>query len=171
MKRGKRQRLPFQVTTLIAGALLLLILFVSAGYFFWLIPSGDTEAQPAVVRHYERWHEVEPVAYRYVVRRSCDCTRDFLAAYTVTVQDGRTTTAFPIPVEASGGGFLEVPPEPDTIEDVFDAIRDATAAGQDVSAGYDREFGFPVAVTIRSRRETRGFEVRDFEVLEPAIAL
>ena len=165
MKRGKRQRLPFQVTTLIAGALMLLILFVSAGYFFWLLPGDDAEPQPAMARHYERWRELKPRSFRYVVRRSCDCARDFLAAYTVTVRGGETTTAFPIPVEADGGGFLEIPPAPDTIEDVFAAIADANAAGRDVSAGYDREFGFPVAVTIRDRRGNRGWEIRDFEIL------
>ena len=58
MKRGKRQRLPFQVTTLIAGALLLLILFVSAGYFFWLLPGDDAEPPSAMARHYARWQEL-----------------------------------------------------------------------------------------------------------------
>ncbi len=167
MNRRQRQRPRFQATTLIAGALLLMILFVSAGYFFWLLPGDGSSASPssAAARQHDRWRELKPRAYRYVVRRSCDCTRDYLAAYTVTVRDGRTTATFPIPVEASGGGFLEAPPEPDTIDDVFAAIADATAADLDVSAGYDRQFGFPVAVAIRGRGETRGWSVRDFEVL------
>ncbi|MEO1201202.1 MAG: DUF6174 domain-containing protein [Pseudomonadota bacterium] len=172
MKRGKRQRLPFQVTTLIAGALLLLILFVSAGYFFWLMPVDDGADGPSVVAgHYERWREREPEAYRYVVRRSCDCAREFLAAYTVTVRDGVTTHRFPIPVEAGSGGFLESPPEPDTIDDVFAAIAEATEAGRDVTAGYDRELGFPVAVMIRDRRGNRGWELRDFETLASTAGL
>jgi hypothetical protein len=58
-----------------------------------------------------------------------------------------------------------MPPAPDTIEDVFAAISDADAAGRDVSAGYDREFGFPVAVTIYDRKGNRGWEIRDFELL------
>ena len=160
----------FQATTLIAGALLLLILFVSAGYFFWLPQGGDADPAVAapVARHWDRWRKAEPRAYRYVVRRSCDCSRDFLAAYTVTVEDGRASAAFDIPVESSDGGFVDVPPEPDTIEDIFAAIRSANANGDDVSAGYDRRRGFPVAVTIRTRSGNTGWEVRDFQVLDRA---
>jgi len=170
VSRRERPRGTFQVTTLIAGALLLLILFVSAGYFFWLLPGGgmvDETAEPAD-RHLARWRQNEPTAYRYVVRRSCNCAREFLAAYVVTVADGETAASFPIPVEASQGGFLETPPEPDTIDDIFSAVRDAALDGHDVSAGYDRRRGYPVAVTIRLPDGVRGWEIRDFEVLKPA---
>ena len=158
----------FQPTTLIAGALLLLILFVTAGYFFWLIPATTGGLPDPVERHAARWKANTPEAYRYVVRRSCDCARDVLAPYVVTVSGGETTFAFPIPVEAPGGGFRDAPADPDTIADVFAAIRRASVAGNDASAGYDRRFGFPVAVTIRSPSGTLGWEIRDFEVLAAA---
>ena len=168
MSRRDRPRGTFQPTTLIAGALLLLILFVSAGYFFWLIPGGASDDVDPVDRHEARWTDSKPLAYRYVVRRSCDCPRDVLEPYVVTVSNGRTSFAFPIPVESMDGGFIDVPPAPESIADIFAAIRGAAADRADVSAGYDRQLGFPVAVTIRDGGNTRGWEIRDFEVLKAA---
>ena len=103
MIRRERRRSMFQPTTLIAGALLLLILFVTAGYFFWLIPATTGGLPDPVERHAARWKANTPEAYRYVVRRSCDCARDVLAPYVVTVSGGETTFAFPIPVERNLG--------------------------------------------------------------------
>ena len=168
MSRRDRPRGTFQVTTLIAGALLLLILFVTAGYFFWLVPGDGSRGVEPAERHEARWREAEPAAYRYVVRRRCDCPRDRLAAYVVTVDRGETTFAFPIPVEADGGGFLDAPVDPDAIANIFAAIDLASASGHEVSAGYDRQYGFPVAVTIATAAGARGWEVRDFEVLRAA---
>lgn len=169
LSRRERPRGTFQATTLITGALLLMILFVSAGYFFWLLPGGGRidETSRTIDSHVARWRASEPASYRYVVRRSCDCGREYLAAYVVTVAGGTTSASFPIPVEASGGDFLDTPPEPDTIDDIFAVIRDSSLDGLDVSVGYDRRRGYPVAVTIRSPGSTRGWEIRDFETLQP----
>ena len=165
MSRRERPRGTFQVTTLIAGALLLLILFVTAGYLFWLVPGGEKPDDNFHARQEARWLESEPDSYRYVVQRRCECNQETRAAYVVSVSNGEATIDFPIPIESEYGRFLDAPTRPDTIADVFAAIRKAQERGDEVVSGYDRSFGFPATVTIFDARGERGWEIRDFEVL------
>ena len=67
----------YQLTTFLALVLLLLILFISAAYFF-MIPApegaaeqGDLLAEVAAKR--STWESAQPASFRYVVDRDCYC--------------------------------------------------------------------------------------------------
>jgi hypothetical protein len=78
----------YQSTTLIAGVFLLLILFISVGYFF-LIPPPDEPPQVSTLvselqENQRAWEDSRPLSYRYVVERSCYCSREYVTPYIAT---------------------------------------------------------------------------------------
>ncbi len=169
MARRESPKGTFQITTLIAGALLLLILFVCAGYFFWLLPNAGTETDEVarLEAAYDRWAEMEPENFRYVMRRQCrDCPPEWTAPHVVTVRGGEYSASFPIPIESDSGELLERPIDVGRIDVLFNAINAALLDELDVTVGYDRRYGYPVAVTIQYRGAGPAtYEIRDFEVL------
>jgi len=164
----------FQSTTLIAVAMLLLILFISAGYML-LIPtteenSYDNEAATELQRNRELWERSKPASFRYVVDRSCFCTAEVSTPYAATEERGYKQAAFRTEVESSAGEFLTRPEHPVWIDDIFDEIGEAIAADFEtvVDVRYDERYGYPVAADIRYPMPDAyiTYEIQDFEVLE-----
>ena len=164
----------YQSTTLIAVVLLLLILFVSAGYFFLIPQPGEPPQQTAMSGKLQEsqltWENNRPLSYRYVVQRSCYCSLEYLTPYIVTEERGRKTAAFLVSVESDSGEFLNSPPEPAWISDIFGELTNAieSEAGPVVDVIYDRRYGYPASATIQYPQPDAGmrYEIRDFEVLE-----
>jgi len=135
----------FQPTFLIAGVLLLLILFVSAGYFFFLHQAGlSHDQESALTELRERraeWEDERPPAFRYEVERPADDNSPF-----TVVED------------------LDQPDNRALIDEFFVRIEKAMLAGEPVSVSYDARFGYPNDFTIANEVTI----VRDFEVLRYA---
>ena len=171
MSRSAKQS-TYHITTLIAAALSLLIIFTSAGYFFFLTGTGAPNDPAQLIAELEDnqalWDEVRPLAYRYVVERGCACPRESQAPYVATEQFGGQTAQFPVTVESDTGAFLEAPPDAEWIDDIFHAVRAAIDAEKPLRISYDGQYGFPRSAEIGDAGADayRRYEVRDFEVLE-----
>jgi len=149
MKHRSVRKQGFQHSTLIAGVVFLLILFVLAGYFFFLYQPGLSPAQEgALAELYDRrseWETEQPPAFRYEVERSCECPLDYTEPFAV--------------VE-----YLDDPDNRAWIDEFFVSIEAAMLDGQSVSVRYDPRFGFPDDFRIGDEDTF----IRDFEVLEYA---
>jgi hypothetical protein len=164
----------FQSTTLIAVAMLLLILFVSAGYVM-LIPAADESSanhqlSADLQRNRERWESMRPASFRYVVDRSCFCAAEVAAPYVATEERGFKQVSFRAEVESSTGEFLAAPSHPAWIDTIFDELAAAIAAEHKpaIEVRYDSHYGYPVTVTIRQPTPDAyiTYDIQDFEVLE-----
>ena len=149
MKHRSVEKQGYQASTLIAAVLLLLILFVSVGYLFFLHQPGLTVAQEAALTELRtrrsEWELERPPAFRYEVERSCECPLDYTEPFIV--------------VE-----YLDDPENQAWLDEFFIAIEAAMLDGQDVTVRYDSRFGYPDDFTIGAEETF----VRDFEVLEYA---
>lgn len=149
MKHRSGRTTGFQPTSLIAGVLLLLILFVSVGYFFFLYQPGLSPDQDAALAELRarrtEWQDERPPAFRYEVERQCDCPLDYIGAFTV-VED------------------LNEPDARAWIDEFFAMIEETMLAGAPVSVSYDARFGYPNDFTIADEDTI----IRDFEVLRYA---
>jgi hypothetical protein len=165
------QRSVYQTTTLLAVVVLLLIVFISAAYVF-LLPAPDPLAdQEQVLAEFqeihEKWSDRRPISYRYVVERTCFCTRAALEPYIATEKRGLKTAAFAVPF-ASETGALGSPPYPMWIDDLFTLMEQSASDGDRVLVEYDPRYGFPRVIDIeREAADAHDhYEIRDFEILE-----
>lgn len=164
----------YQLTTFLALVLLLLILFISAAYFF-MIPApdrttveGDLIAELAAQRN--NWESGRPASFRYVVERDCYCERSFTEPYVATEEGDSKSAAFMIEIETAAGEFVSTPPGPVWIDDLFDLVEQAIHDKTVVEVEYDKDLGFPVSIVTRPGPappdSVYRVEVRDFEILE-----
>ncbi len=146
MKHRSERKSNYQPTSLIAGVLLLLILFICVAYFFFLHQPGlssDQEADLAEL-HDRRteWEDERPPAFRYEVERRCECPLDYTEPFAV--------------VE-----YLDEEDNHSWIDAYFTLIEATMRAGEPVSVSYDARFGYPNDFTIANEDTF----IRDFEVL------
>jgi len=161
-------------TTLIAVALLLLILFVSVGSLTLLPdvekPLQDPDLVSELLQNLQAWEDTRPPSYRYVVKRSCACLKEDMAAFVATEERGQKMSAFVVSVESSSGEFLSQPPNPVWIRDIFDELINAVEEDSRplIEVAYDNRYHFPVSVNIQyaSAAASVRYEIQDFEVLE-----
>jgi hypothetical protein len=164
----------YQITTFLALVLLLLILFVSAAYFF-VIPSPDTaheqeDALGVLAQNRAGWESGRPASFRYVVDRDCNCGPEYAEPYIAAEQGSSRTAFFSIEVESASGEFLSSPPDPVWIAELFDLIARSLRDDKVVEVEYDKELGFPVSIVVHPGPAPPDsmyrVEVRDFETLE-----
>jgi len=146
--RHRAPRKPgFQPTSLIAGVLLLLVVFVSVGYFFFLAGSGLSPAQEASLaqlhQRRDEWQVRRPPAFRYEIERECECPLDYVEPFTV--------------IE-----YRDDPENQAWIDEYFERIEEAIRAGTDVAVRHDPRFSYPNDFRIADEQTY----IRDFEVLE-----
>lgn len=157
---------------MLAVVLLLLILFVSAAYVFFLPVPDPLATQQEVLGELQagrdKWSASRPRSYRYVVDRSCSCTRAILEPYVATEERDYRTAAFPYPIESETGEVLNSPVSPVWIDDLYTTIEQAVLDGDEVVVEYDASFGFPMRADIKREAADASirYELRDFEVLE-----
>jgi len=149
MKHRSWRKTGYQPTSLIAAVLLLLLIFVFAGYFFTLYESGLSPEQETLLGrlHENRnaWQEKRPPEFRYVVERECECPLDYTKPFTA--------------IE-----YLDAPDNQAWIDGFFAAIEKAILDGVAVTASYDPRFNYPNDFAIAAEQTF----VRDFEVLRYA---
>jgi hypothetical protein len=147
MKHRSWRKTAFQPTSLIAGALLLLILFVSAAYLFFIAEPAITPERQAMLAELQlrqsEWLEKRPPAFRYEIERECECPLDYIEPFTV--------------VE-----YLDEPVNHAWIDDYFTSLENALHTGVVVAISYDPRFSYPNDFRIADEQ----VYVRDFEVLE-----
>ena len=168
-----KPRTKYQVTNHFAVLLVLLIIFVSVGYFLLLGKPEKTAANLASLEQLAearaRWSENTLTSYRYVVDRTCDCPPETGAAYIATVSATERAAAFPIAVEAASGTMLDAPPDPLWIADVFMLIERALQSGSPVDVTYHYLYGYPEVADLNPDDEANDrpnrYEIRDFEVV------
>jgi len=161
-------------TTLIAVALLLLILFVTVGYLT-LLPQPaeqrqDTELLSELLQNQQMWEDSRPLSYRYVVHRTCFCLRENSSPFVATEERGWKTARFFVRLESSSGEFLSEPPNPVWISDIFDELIKVVEedSQRKIEVSYNSRYRFPSSVNIRYSIADAyvQYEIRDFEVLE-----
>lgn len=154
----------YQVTSHIAVILLVLILFVSVGYFFFLAKPDEHARRLELVAEFEAnaalWERERPQRFRYSVDRTCDCPDEDGRPYEVRDMDGQRSATFPIPVESATGAMISVPPRPVWIGDIFGIIERALRSGVTVDVRYDQALGYPRSAIIGPHER---YEIRDFE--------
>ena len=164
----------FQTTSLIAVAVLLLILFVTAGWFL-IIPAeneSDTNSAHTDALHDNRalWLEQRPPAYSYVIDRDCACDQYHSEPYrAMELTDGKSAT-FPTHALEKLGDRNAMPGNPVWISDVFRAIEVAISNGTLDEVDYDYTLGHPTLVRIHSNDAgTNWLEIRvqDFQAEAP----
>lgn len=161
-------------TTLIAVALLLLILFVSVGSLTLLPeaeePLQDPDLVSELLQNLQMWEDSRPLSYRYVVHRRCSCARADTTPFVATEERGRKTARYLVSLESSSGEFLSEPPNPAWIGDIFDELIRAVEEDSRplIEVAFDNRYHFPVSVNIQytSAATSVLYEIRDFEVLE-----
>jgi hypothetical protein len=155
----------YQLTSHAAAILVVMIIFVSVSYYFFLARPDEqaqaSNALDALDAAKARWAENRPAAFRYVVDRRCDCPDEDSRAYTVTERDGNLSAEFAIPVESTAGILITAPPRPVAIRDIFAVIERSVRSGNLLDVRYDHDFGYPEHVTVA---DDDRYEVRDFEI-------
>lgn len=164
----------YQLTTFLALVLLLLILFISAAYFF-MIPApekaaGDGDVLTEFAARRSAWESRRPASFRYVVDRDCYCSPAFVEPYVATEERGSKSAAFLIEIESATGEFISKPPDPVWIDDLFALIEQSVRDDMVVEIEYDKDLGFPVSILVRPDPtppdSVYRIEVRDFEIIE-----
>lgn len=154
----------YQVTSHLAVILLVLILFVAVGYFFFLAKPDEQANRLDLMAEFEAnsalWTRERPSRISYSIDRTCDCPAEDGRPYQVRETDGQRSARFPIPVEASDGTTISVPPRPVWIDDIFGIIERALRSGIDIDVRYDQALGYPRSVSIGPDEQ---YEIRDFE--------
>jgi len=147
MKHRAPRKPGFQPTSLIAGVLLLLVLFVSVGYFFFLAGSGlSPERESLLAQLHERrgeWQTRRPPAFRYEIERECECPLDYIEPFTV--------------IE-----YRDDPGNQPWIDEYFMQLEESIRSGGDVTVRFDPRFSYPNDFRIANEQTY----IRDFEVLE-----
>jgi len=147
MKHRAPRKPGFQPTSLIAGVLLLLVVFVSVAYFFFLASSGLSPEQENVLTHLndrrDEWRARRPPAFRYEIERECECPLDYIEPFTV--------------IE-----YRDDPENQAWIDDYFERIEEAIRGGSNVTVRHDPRFSYPNDFRIADEQTY----IRDFEVLE-----
>ena len=140
-----KPRTKYQVTNHFAVLLVLLIIFVSVGYFLLLGKPEETAANMEALDQLSearvRWSENAPENYRYVVDRTCDCPPEVGAAYSVSVSPTGRLASFPIPLESASGAMLDAPQNPVWIEDLFALVERSLQSGSALNTTYHYLYG------------------------------
>ncbi len=166
MKARRSLKPKFQTATLIAGVILLLIIFAAGGYILATQPvaveAAATPEQEAFDRARNMWERRKPSSVRYTVDRDCFCLPAYREPYVVIDRDGEQSFAYAQFVQHNGSSE---PPEPKTIEDLFVLLEKALWDADTVTVSYDPDYGFPDNLRIDWREqmadEEQGFYVRD----------
>lgn len=149
MKHRSWRKTAYQPTSLIAAVLLLLLIFVFAGYFFTLYAPGLSPKQDSMLAKLREnriaWEEKRPPEFRYVVERQCECPLDYTEPFTV--------------VE-----YLDEPDNQAWIDGFFTALEKSILDEVTVTVSYDPRFNYPNDFAIAAEQTF----VRDFEVLRYA---
>ncbi len=171
MKASVKTKPSFQVATLLAGVVLLMIVFVSAGYFFTIIDPGPPK-DPVIAELDQRkaqWTANEPSSYSYTVDRECYCTPDYREPYTVTIDQGFRSFGYSRTFETPNLTRAGGPPEPVAIQDLFQLLNNAALHADALSVSYDSEFGYPETIRIDWQEaqadDEQYFTIRDFRQL------
>ena len=155
----------YQVTSHIAVVLILLVVFVSVSYFFFLAKPDEQAHHLEMQAEYGAaralWISERPASFRYVVDRACDCPDEDSRAYTMIERGTQRIAEFPIPVESSAGILITVPPRPVTIEEIFDRVEAALGSNSAIEVRYESAYGYPETVVLEPNEK---YEIRDFEV-------
>ena len=147
MKHRSPRKAGFQPTSLIAAALLLLLVFISVGYFFFLTEPRLSADQQAMLEELQlrrsEWLEKRPPAFRYDVQRECECPLDYTEPFHV--------------IE-----YLDDADNQSWIDNYFDQLELAIASDDTHSIRYDPRYSYPNDFQIADEQVF----IRDFEVLQ-----
>lgn len=169
-QRRSRRPLRFDATTAIAVVLLLLFVFLGAGYFQLLpvdeAPAVRQSARSELAENEARWRTQRPDGVAYTVVRRCDCERAWREPYLAREDGSGRSARFRDPLVGADGATTS-PPDPLWIDELFATVREAQAAGLRVDVEYDSRYGYPARVRIQTddAGSDRAFDVRDFRVL------
>lgn len=159
----------YQLTTHVAVILLLLVTFISAGYYLLVVrpepPGIDATVLAELQSALATWEARRPAKFRYVVERQCACPAIDRQPFIVTETGDEVTARFPIPIEADNGEMLAGPPRSLSIAQLFYLTELAHRQGRVVQAIFDENYGFPSRLSL-DPPDSEIIEIRDFEIMQ-----
>ena len=171
MRASPKKKPVFQVTTLLAGVMLLMILFITVGYFFTLpvTVSGPVAKMSESELQWARWQELRPTRYEYIVERGCFCTPAYREPYVVRVDRNLRTFSYSRKLEDLNPNLPAKPPNPLSIKDIFVLLVRAETDAATLSVLYNSEFSYPETIRIDWNQsqtdEEQYFVIRDFRTV------
>lgn len=172
MKHRTSQKSVYQFSAHLAVALLMLIIFVSVAYFFFVPANGLSPDQERLLANLQAqkklWDDKRPLSFRYVVDRNCVCTDKITTPYIATETPGHKSATYRIVGQPESGDLATSPPDALWIDDLFGIIEDEIIENGTVNASYDWRFGFPHTISSGSLGSADGsftYYVRDFEAM------
>lgn len=171
MKASVKSKPAFQTATLFAGVVLLMIVFVSVGYFFTIVdaPPPEDPAAIDVATREAQWVQNQPARYRFTVERECYCPPEYRKPFTVTVENGLRSFSYSRTFEQSTTGATPAPPEPVAVDDLFRLLHNAARYADSLSVSFHSEFGYPEIIRVdwsdHRADDEQAFIIRDFQAL------
>jgi hypothetical protein len=153
----------------LAVVLLLLVIFVVAGYFL-VVPKSRSAMMQEYQYQRDLWDKRVPAAFRYFVDPECACPPEYEEHYVVVEENGSTVARFEGPTDTSEYSRNAIPPDVLSIDAAFELIRQGINEAGHIEIDYDGSYGFPTDVTIYwsevGADDFFGFEVYNFEVIQ-----
>ena len=163
LKRRSNKHGKFQTPTLLAGAVLLLLVFVSAGFLLTLSqdePTHTRKLRDTDKQTMARWQLERPAGFRYLVQRRCECDARLQRPYRVTETGQSWHAEFLVAPQAGD----QLPPNPETSGDIIELALLADELGTLTSARLDPVWGYVAFLQIDDGAAS-SFEILDFELI------
>jgi len=126
------------IAILIAAVVVVLLVACGSEGILGGGPEGEWEANQ------NRWRDAGMTSYGYEFRRVCFCPNTNLVR--ITVIDGVITAVHDVDsgtdLDSSEFRFYE------TVDDLFDIVRDALTNADSIEVTYDEKLGYPTQITI-----------------------
>ncbi|HEX8274775.1 MAG TPA: DUF6174 domain-containing protein [Longimicrobiaceae bacterium] len=131
-------------------------------------PEPATDAESELAANRERWESRGVEDYGYAIRRACECEPEEAGPARVEVRGGETASVGAV----EGGPEIrrEAFDSLDNFRELFRRVQaEMEAKPDELKAGYDAEWGYPVYLHVDPRRDVpgdeRGFRVDAFAPL------
>jgi len=142
----------YESTAHLAVVLLLLILFLATGYFFFVPDSEVTPDRQSLLLEIDEsraaWEATKPAEFTYVIRRSCFCPRRITRPFRVSESSGIVRATVPETSPIGSESDLVELPDTLSIDSVFELLADAVREADRINIAYDETFGFPTEIRI-----------------------
>ena len=161
-------------TAHLAVVVLLLALFLTIGYFFFV---ADYEVAPdrqgplrKVDESRAAWEATKPAEFAYVIRRSCFCPSRITQPFQVTESSGilRATVSGGPPSDSASD--LLALPDTLSIDSLFDLLANAVREADRIEVAYDETFGYPAEIhidwSIQSVDDEDRYRIEQFTIIE-----
>ena len=159
----------YQTTALLAVVLVLVIVFVAAGYFL-VLPKSHSAMLEELQHNRGLWNRRAPDTFSYVIDPECVCVPKDTEPYSVLDENGYLTAKFESLSHMTSGSDDSVPRNVLSIHGAFKLVEKGIDEAGHLQVQYDDSYGFPADVMIywsqQGADDYEGFRIYDFEAIE-----